>query len=90
MSQRAWRGLGVRSQNIHGQPFPLQIVEETYYTHFVLADDEAAGYTEFSGVVRVMRYGDAEFETEDVQRLLAEDLECEADDVTVLQWSRLH
>ncbi len=65
-------------------------MEEKYYTHFLIEDGSHDGYTEFSGVVEVMRYSETEFEDQDVRYMLADNLEVEADDLTVLQWSRVH
>lgn len=65
-------------------------MEEKYYTHFLLVDGSMEGYTEFSGIVEVMRYTESEFEDQDVRSMLAANLDVEADDVTVLQWSRVH
>ncbi len=65
-------------------------MEEKYYTHFLLMDGSQDGYCEFSGIVEVMRHSSDGFEDDDVRRMLAENLEVEADDLTVLQWSRVH
>ena len=65
-------------------------MEEKYYTHFLLMDGSQHGYTEFSGIVEVMRYSSDGFEDDEVRHMLADNLEVEADDVTVLQWSRVH
>ena len=65
-------------------------MEEKYYTHFLLVDGGHEEYTEFRGIVEVMRYSESEFEDDDVRQMLADNLEVEADDVTVLQWSRVH
>ncbi|MBT8145022.1 MAG: hypothetical protein KJO55_09995 [Gammaproteobacteria bacterium] len=79
-----------RSQFV--QPLALIVwhMEEKYYTHFLLMDGSHDGYTEFSGIVEVMRYTGECFEDDEVRDMLADNLEVEADDVTILQWSRLH
>jgi hypothetical protein len=63
-----------------------------YYTHFLL-DEHALpaeqGLAEFRGVVEVARTiprGDATA----VAKILAANLDCSAEDIKLLQWSRLH
>jgi len=63
-----------------------------YYTHFLL-DQETSQATqapaEFRGVVEVTRVlprGDLNA----AAKILARNFECDAEDITLLQWSRLH
>ena len=80
-----------RSQSVQADLRSVLFMEEKYYTHFLLVDGEAqGGYSEFSGIVQVMRHNDGSFADHEVRRLLAENFEVEIDDITLLQWSRLH
>ncbi len=60
-----------------------------YYTSFILnaSCDECS---EFSGVVEVERQKQAPYSLSEVEEMLAFNFEVDADDVTVLHWSRLH
>lgn len=78
------------SQFSNKSAYTLGHMEEKYYTHFLLEDGSQTGYTEFSGIVEVMRHSAGSFDDDDIRRMLADNLEVEADDVTVLQWSRVH
>lgn len=60
-----------------------------YYTHFLLQERSPEGLSEFRGVVevnRAMPRGDMR----EAATVLAKNFECEARDIKVLQWSRLH
>jgi hypothetical protein len=68
-----------------------------YYTHFLMqeaqvreaAKEAVKGLSEFRGVVEInrdMRRGDFR----EAARVLARNFECEAGDIKILQWSRLH
>jgi hypothetical protein len=60
-----------------------------YYTHFLL-NERQGGYSEYSGVVEVKRLLQRDFEDEELQTLLAKNFDLDSDDVTILDWSRLH
>jgi hypothetical protein len=64
-----------------------------YYTHFLMQEakvhEAAKGLSEFRGVVEInrdMRRGDFR----EAAKVLARNFECEAGDIKILQWSRLH
>lgn len=68
-----------------------------YYTHFLMQEAQAReaakeavkGLSEFRGVVEInrdMRRGDFR----EAARVLARNFECDAGDIKILQWSRLH
>jgi hypothetical protein len=64
-----------------------------YYTHFLMqeakAQEIAKGMSEFRGVVEInrdMRRGDFR----EAATVLARNFECDARDIKILQWSRLH
>jgi hypothetical protein len=60
-----------------------------YYTHFLMEERAAEGLSEFRGVVEVnrcLKRGDSR----EVAGILARNFECDARDIKVLQWSRLH
>ena len=60
-----------------------------YYTHFVLRERTPRCTREFRGVIELSRAvscGDPK----QAVAVLAENFECESNDITILQWSRLH
>ena len=65
-------------------------MEEKYYTHFLRVDGGPEGFTEFSGIVEVLRYSESAFEDDEIRCMLADNLDVEAEEVTILQWSRVH
>ena len=64
-------------------------MRKKYYTHFLL-NEHKGGCSEYSGVVEINRLAQHEFESEEIQTLLAQNFDLEAEEVTVLDWSRLH
>ncbi len=64
-------------------------MRKKYYTHFLLTGQKG-GCSEYSGVVEITRLAQHEFENEEVRTLLAQNFDIEAEEVTVLDWSRLH
>lgn len=60
-----------------------------YYTHFLYEEPAPKGLSEFRGVVevnRVLKRGDLR----EAAAVLARNFACNANDIKVLQWSRLH
>ncbi len=64
-------------------------MRKKYYTHFLLTERKGR-CSEYSGVVEINRLAQHEFENEEVRTLLAHNFDIEAEEVTVLDWSRLH
>lgn len=58
-----------------------------YYTHFVLR--ERTPMSEFRGVIEVNR-AVSRGDPKQAAAVLAKHLECESNNITILQWSRLH
>jgi hypothetical protein len=62
-----------------------------YYTHFVAEADEARHAREWSGVVELTRPLATEVRgSSELKSLLAMNFEIEADDIKILQLSRVH
>lgn len=68
----------------------LRSMDLKYYAHFVLTELGGNGFGEFTGVVHVDRVNSAGLFADDARRLLAENLDVDADDVHVIHWSQLH
>ena len=64
-------------------------MRKKYYTHFLL-NERKGNCSEYSGVVEINRLAQHEFEGDEIQTLLAQNFDLEAEEVTVLDWSRLH
>jgi hypothetical protein len=66
-------------------------VNAKYYTQFLLSDaSQRRGVREYSGVVEVSRELSQPVEARDIEMLLARNLACEAGQVRLIDWSRLH
>ncbi|MBA3562514.1 MAG: hypothetical protein H0W33_00600 [Gammaproteobacteria bacterium] len=61
-----------------------------YYTQFLVAESNAAGPCEYSGVIEVTRQTERMMGLREIERLLARNFDIDAKAVTVLHWSRLH
>jgi hypothetical protein len=62
-----------------------------YYTQFLLSEaSQRRGVREYSGVVEVSRELSQPVEARDIEMLLARNLACEAGQVRLIDWSRLH
>jgi hypothetical protein len=61
-----------------------------YYTHFVAEADEARHAREWSGVVELTRPLAHTRGSSELRTLLATNFEIEADDIRILQLSRVH
>ena len=64
-------------------------MRKKYYTHFVLSGRQGS-CSDYSGVVEINRLAQHEFEGEEIKVLLAQNFDLETEEVTVLDWSRLH
>lgn len=61
-----------------------------YYTRFLLRSAEQGFADEYSGVVEVNTTASGVLDSAEIEELLARNFEMEADDVELLNWSRLH
>ena len=61
-----------------------------YYTRFLLRSDEQGFADEYSGVVEVNAAAEQVLDTVEIEALLAKNFEMEAENVELLNWSRLH
>ncbi len=61
-----------------------------FYTRFLLRSAEEDYADEYSGVVEVNAQAEQVLETQEIEALLAQNFELEADSVELLNWSRLH
>lgn len=61
-----------------------------YYTHFVLTGASGrSSAEEFSGVVEVNEPTERHFDTDDIEALLARNLDTGGGEVRLIDWSRL-
>ena len=67
----------------------LRAVSVKFYTRFV-ADLGTKGPSEYTGIVELARQDSVPTDPNRVARLLARDLDLEAEEIRVLQWARLH
>jgi hypothetical protein len=61
-----------------------------YYTRFLLRSGEPSCADEYSGVVELTHERDQLLDTTDIEELLAQNFQMEAEHVELLNWSRLH
>ena len=61
-----------------------------YYASFLLQEPSEDHYKHCSGIVEVDRPVFHPFDNEEIQRLLAEGLDVDEEEVQVLHWDRLH
>lgn len=61
-----------------------------YYTQFLVAESNATGPCEYSGVIEVTQRTERILGLPEIERLLARNFDIDAKAVTVLHWSRLH
>ena len=61
-----------------------------YYTRFLLRSSEQSCADEYSGVVELNHERDQLLEAPDIEALLAQNFQMEAEHVELLNWSRLH
>ena len=61
-----------------------------YYTRFLLRSAEQGFADEYSGVVELNTAANRVLDPDEIEELLAVNFEMEADDVELLNWSRLH
>jgi hypothetical protein len=61
-----------------------------YYTRFLLRSGEETTADEYSGVVELNFDGGQVLDPAEIEELLAQNFQMEADHVELLNWSRLH
>ncbi|MDJ0928149.1 MAG: hypothetical protein QNJ73_10945 [Gammaproteobacteria bacterium] len=61
-----------------------------YYTRFLLRSAEQGFADEYSGVVELNTAANRVLDPDEIEELLAVNFEMEAEDVELLNWSRLH
>jgi hypothetical protein len=61
-----------------------------YYTRFLLKTDEAGYADEYTGVVELNQPADTVLDPEEIEAILAKNFNLEANDVELLNWSRVH
>jgi len=61
-----------------------------FYTRFLLRSAEHSDADEYSGVVEVRHSGDQVLEADEIEALLAQNFEMDAENIELLNWSRLH
>jgi hypothetical protein len=61
-----------------------------YYTRFLLRSSEWGNSDEYSGVVELNHISDEILEATEIEALLAQNFQLDAEEVELLNWSRLH
>lgn len=61
-----------------------------YYTRFLLRNEAPADADEYSGVVELKHDRDQVLEADEIEELLAQNFQMEAENVELLNWARLH
>jgi hypothetical protein len=61
-----------------------------YYTRFLLRSSELGSADEYSGVVELNQLRNQVLEATEIEELLAQNFQMEAEHVELLNWSRLH
>jgi len=61
-----------------------------YYTRFLLRSSEQDSADEYSGVVELNQLSNQVLEATEIEELLAQNFQMEAEHVELLNWSRLH
>ena len=61
-----------------------------YYTQFLVAEANASGPCEYSGIIEVSQRSERALGTQEIERLLARNFDIDEKAVTLLHWSRLH
>ncbi len=61
-----------------------------FYTRFLLRSAEECDADEYSGVVEVKHTSGQVLEPDEIEALLAQNFELDAENVELLNWSRLH
>ncbi|MDH3978155.1 MAG: hypothetical protein OEU86_06530 [Gammaproteobacteria bacterium] len=61
-----------------------------YYTRFLLRSAEHCDADEYSGVVELKHSQGQVLESEQIESLLAQNFEMDAENIELLNWSRLH
>jgi hypothetical protein len=61
-----------------------------YYTRFLLRSSEQDSADEYSGVVELNQLSNQVLDVTEIEALLAQNFQMEAEHVEVLNWARLH
>jgi hypothetical protein len=61
-----------------------------YYAEFLLSGDGAHCADEYSGIVELCRPAGTDVQPEDIEALLANNFELDAECVQLLRWARVH
>ena len=70
-------------------PYPW-VMRAKYYTRFLLRSGEEHMADEYSGVVELNQGLDQVLDVTEIEALLAQNFQMEAEHVELLNWSRLH
>ena len=66
-------------------------MRKKFYTRFLMRSADDDGYAdEYSGVVEVSAPANQVLDPIEIETLLAKNFQLEADDIELLNWSRLH
>jgi hypothetical protein len=61
-----------------------------YFTQFLLKSADPGFADEYTGVVELSQPADTVLETQEIEAILAQNFNLEADHVELLNWSRVH
>lgn len=65
-------------------------MQAKYYTRFLLKSRDPGYADEYTGVVELNQPADAVLDPEEIESILAKNFNLEANDVELLNWSRVH
>ncbi|MGI9331419.1 MAG: hypothetical protein ACR2QB_11980 [Gammaproteobacteria bacterium] len=65
-------------------------MRKKFYTRFLMRSEDEGFSDEYSGVVEVSAPQDQVLDPIEIEVLLAKNFQMEADDIELLNWSRLH
>lgn len=65
-------------------------MRKKFYTRFLMRSEDEGFSDEYSGVVEVSAPQDQVLDPVEIEVLLARNFQMEADDIELLNWSRLH
>lgn len=65
-------------------------MQAKYYTRFLLKSREAGCADEYTGVVELNQPADTVLDPQEIESILAKNFNLEANDVELLNWSRVH
>ena len=61
-----------------------------YYTRFILKSSDASVADEYTGVVELNQPANTVLDPQEIEQILARNFNIEANDVELLNWSRVH